>query len=119
MSFVIKKQLTPKITYEEPGITLDGDPTIVELTYTFSRITSFDNNMVTAEYTISMNGVSSGNTISRMFAYSGTGNPSEQAEPQLQAWLETLPGVVQEDGTIIPVATDDDVAVDATAATEA
>jgi len=119
MSFVIKKQLTPKVTYEEPGITIDGDATVVELTYEFSRITSFDNNMVTAEYTISMNGVSSGQTISRMFAYSGTGNPSDQAEPQLQAWLETLPGVVKDDGTIIQAATDEAVTVDDAAVTEA
>ncbi|WP_312926627.1 hypothetical protein, partial [Pseudescherichia sp.] len=100
----------------ETGITIDGDATVVELTYTFSRITSFDNNMVTAEYTISMNGVSSGQTISRMFAYSGTGNPSDQAEPQLQAWLETLPGVVQDDGTVIQAVTDE---ADAATATEA
>ena len=101
MTVIIKKQLTPEIYFAEPMITLPGEPQEVELTYAVLRIVSFDNNMVTAEYSVAMNGVASTETILRMFAYSGSGNPIDQAEDQLRAWLSELPGVVLEDGSVI------------------
>lgn len=110
MSVTIKKQLTPEIYFAEPMITLPGEPQEVELTYSVLRIMSFDNNMVTAEYSVAMNGVASSETIMRMFAYSGSGNPIDQAEDQLRAWLSELPGVVLEDGSVIPAATSEEAA---------
>jgi len=102
MSFTIRKMLTPKVTYEEVNITLDGEPKEVDITYKVNRISAFDGNMVTAEFIVSMNGIPSQQTMQRMFAYSGEGNPLDQAEDQLKAWVVTLPGVVLEDGSVIP-----------------
>ena len=90
MSFTIT-QSVPMSSYSSLfGISSDSGDKNVDVTYSVSKIISFDGNMVTAEFDVSIGGYSTSQPYRFSFPYSGSGNPMDQAEDKLSSYLSGI-----------------------------
>ena len=87
MSITVTQNIKVIPQYAGLGIAVSGDTQSLSVTYSLSKITSFDGNMITAEFTQSINNIALSEPYIFMFKYSGSGNPLDQAEPALQSYL--------------------------------
>ena len=87
MSITVTQNIKVTPQYAGLGIAVSGDTQSLSVTYSLSKITSFDGSMVTAEFVQSINNIDLSEPYRFMFKYSGSGNPLDQAEPALKAYL--------------------------------
>ena len=88
MTISVHQALNTATQYGDYGLTAGAVEQSQEVSYTVRRIEDFDNKMATAVFTVEIGGVAVAEPYRFMFTYSGEGNPFEQAEPALKAFLE-------------------------------
>lgn len=78
------------VTYPELGLTSESSTASVTARYDIARISEFDGKRATAEYTVSIGDSVLTEPFRLNFAYSGSGNPWDQAETELQSYFAKL-----------------------------
>lgn len=87
MPFVISKTIPVVKTYSEFGITAAGETEQRSVKYTAENVSSLSSSYGTAIFRVDIEEISSIGTYVHDFVYSGTGNPLEEAEKSLLAYL--------------------------------
>lgn len=87
MSVTINKDIVITKVYGDLGSVTDSTATSVDVTYEVARLVDFDGENATAEFTVSVGNVNTGQTTRLLYQYSGTGNPLDQAEEALKEAL--------------------------------
>lgn len=90
MSFTIKQKLNQVIGFPDKGITVQIGEVEKDVTYTAKRVINFDGDTVTCEYDIEIDGAVSEEKYRLTFKYSGSGNPLEQADSELQNFFSLI-----------------------------
>lgn len=88
MTISVHQALATSTQYGGYGVSAGAVEQSQEVSYTIRRIEDFDNKMATAVFSVEIGGLAVAEPYRFMFAYSGEGNPFEQAEPALKAFLE-------------------------------
>jgi len=86
------------VSYPELGVTATSTTAEVTISYDVAGII-FNGVRVTATYTVTVGGVALTEPFRLEFAYSGSGNPLDQAETELQSYFDTLDATATESTT--------------------
>lgn len=107
-------------TYTDLGITAStGTTTTVTMDYDIASLLDFDGTRATAEFTLSVGGVALQEPFRLNFTYSGTGNPRDQAETELQSYFDRLDAAATADATTTADTTTTDTTTADTTTTDA
>lgn len=87
MSFTLSKTVSVSKSYPDLFLEIANGIEMLDITYEVTNVT-INGTTGRAEYTVTAGGVKSGMVRYYDFIYSGTGNPTTEAEAALQASLE-------------------------------
>lgn len=89
MSITVQQQIQTTTSYDDFGVSVEGELAITDVTYTIERIDNFDGVLATGVFRVQIGETYSTERFRFMFKYSGQGNPLEQAESALQVWFDS------------------------------
>lgn len=89
MSFTLSKTVSVSKSYPDLFLEIANGTETLDVTYEITNVT-VNGAVGRAEYTVSAGGVTSGSVRHYDFTYSGTGNPTTEAEAALKDYLSTI-----------------------------
>jgi hypothetical protein len=87
MSFTLSETVSVSKSYPDLFLEIANGTETRDVTYEITNVT-VNGTVGRAEYTVTTGGVTSGSVRHYDFTYSGTGNPTTEAEAALMAYLE-------------------------------
>ncbi|HBS6225112.1 TPA: hypothetical protein MAM03_004241 [Klebsiella pneumoniae] len=88
MSFTLSKTVSVSKSYPDLFLEIANGTETLDVTYEVTNVT-VNGTLGRVEYTVTTGGVTSGSVRHYDFTYSGTGNPTTEAEAALRASLES------------------------------
>ena len=90
MSITVKQTIVQQVSAPSLGIVISESEASVDITYTAKSVMFLSGNMATVEFETSVEGgLQTGNRVIDC-AYSGNGNPLDEAEAGIKAKIESL-----------------------------
>ncbi|AEY69606.1 hypothetical protein PEp14_00017 [Erwinia phage PEp14] len=87
MTVTVQKALNSTTEYPDYGMSTENEPKVHEVSYTARGLEDFDGHLATAVFSVKIGDVAISEPYRLRFTYSGEGNPLDQAEPALEAFL--------------------------------
>lgn len=88
MTITVKRALISTRQYQEYGLSTANVEETEEVSFTARGLEDFDGTVATAVFTVAIGGVTVAEPYRLRFTYSGKGNPLDEAEPALDAFLK-------------------------------
>lgn len=88
MTITVKRALSSTTEYTDLGLSVDNPEATHDVSYTARGLEDFDGKVATAIFGVAIGGVPVSEPYRLRFTYSGKGNPLDEAEPALDAFLK-------------------------------